>query len=463
MSAICWPMPPSRTWPNSSSFSLTVLSFWANLAPSATTTMEKFFPCVRCRLRMCSQTFSMSMGRSGMRITSAPPAIPECVAIQPACRPITSHTITRLCASAVECRRSIASVAMLTAVSKPNVRSVPERSLSMVFGTPTMFTPMAENLVATPSVSSPPMATTAPTLSALRFFSTISGPLAGFLNGLVREVPRMVPPRWRMPLVASRVSRSCSGGSSRPRQPSRIPITSSPCCSPLRTTARITALRPGQSPPPVRTAIFIGTASSKSLKDAPSIAPIPARRKNAFAASACLVRRQRWRRSGVELPPGDHHQRSQEEVFLGVGLAGAAAPGRPLEPLAREHLSVMRQAADERRVAAGQVALEQGPEQGLELLLAEASVAAVGIELPVEPRADVQELVQERRHALLGRGGAEELRAQGAAVERPPPLDGDPGPRVASEGTDGCAGAAPRFSGDEEDAGRADVGELRKG
>ena len=41
--------------------------------------------------------------------------------------------------------------------------------------------------------------------------------------------------------------------SSTPRQPSRKPTTSSPCSPiPLRTTARITALRPGQSPPPVR-------------------------------------------------------------------------------------------------------------------------------------------------------------------------------------------------------------------
>jgi hypothetical protein len=36
-------------------------------------------------------------------------------------RPITSTTITRLCDSAVVCRRSIASVAMKTAVSKPKV------------------------------------------------------------------------------------------------------------------------------------------------------------------------------------------------------------------------------------------------------------------------------------------------------------------------------------------------------
>ena len=47
---------------------------------------------------------------------------------------MTSHTSTRLCDSAVVCRRSIASVAICTAVWKPNVKSVAARSLSIVFG-----------------------------------------------------------------------------------------------------------------------------------------------------------------------------------------------------------------------------------------------------------------------------------------------------------------------------------------
>ena len=65
---------------------------------------------------------------------SAPPASPEYVAIQPAWRPITSTTITRSWLSAVVCSRSIASVAICTAVWNPNVKSVAERSLSIVFG-----------------------------------------------------------------------------------------------------------------------------------------------------------------------------------------------------------------------------------------------------------------------------------------------------------------------------------------
>ena len=51
----------------------------------------------------------------------APPAMPACSAIQPACRPMTSTISARWCDSAVVCSRSIASIAMFTAVSKPNV------------------------------------------------------------------------------------------------------------------------------------------------------------------------------------------------------------------------------------------------------------------------------------------------------------------------------------------------------
>ena len=48
-------------------------------------------------------------GHFGIRITSAPPATPLYMAIHPESRPITSTTITRLCASAVVWTRSMAS------------------------------------------------------------------------------------------------------------------------------------------------------------------------------------------------------------------------------------------------------------------------------------------------------------------------------------------------------------------
>ncbi len=100
-------------------------------------------PAARARRSSSARTTaSTEVGCSGIRIAWAPPASPDSSAIQPACRPITSTTITRSCDSAVVCRRSIASVAICTAVQKPNVKSVPERSLSIVFGTPDHLQPV---------------------------------------------------------------------------------------------------------------------------------------------------------------------------------------------------------------------------------------------------------------------------------------------------------------------------------
>ncbi len=151
----------------------------------------------------------MSNGRSGMRIASAPPASPACVAIQPAWRPMTSTTMTRLCDSAVEWSRSIASVAICTAVSKPNVTSVPSRSLSIVLGTPTTGTPSWLSRPATPSVSSPPMGMSASMPRRSRPARTAAVPSAPSAYGFVRDVPRIVPPRGRIPAVLSgvRISR----------------------------------------------------------------------------------------------------------------------------------------------------------------------------------------------------------------------------------------------------------------
>src|ERR1700748_1863682 len=126
----------------------------------------------------------------------------------------------------------------------------------MVLGTPTTFTPSAYSLVAAPRVSSPPIAISASTprparVSLIR--SAPEGPLPLLANGFVRDGPSPVPPRGRMPRTAG-PSRGRVSPSSGPRQPSRKPTNSYPySCTPLRTTARITAFRPGQSPPPVRT------------------------------------------------------------------------------------------------------------------------------------------------------------------------------------------------------------------
>ncbi len=187
------------------------------IAPSETTMIGAY--CVSNRFLTCSQTASMSNGCSGMSTVLAPPAMPACSAIQPACRPITSTTSTRWCDSAVVCRRSIASVAMLTAVSKPKVKSVPDRSLSMVFGTPTTFTPEVGELGRhAEGVLAADRDQRVHALGAR--LSLIRSTPPSILNGFVRLEPRMVPPRGRMPrhcLIPRFIVRPSSG----PFQPSR--------------------------------------------------------------------------------------------------------------------------------------------------------------------------------------------------------------------------------------------------
>ncbi|SHS76540.1 Uncharacterised protein [Mycobacteroides abscessus subsp. abscessus] len=55
------------------------------------------------------------------------------------------------------CNRSIASVAMVSAVSNPNVTSVQSISLSMVLGTPTTGTFSSASQLAAVRVPSPPI------------------------------------------------------------------------------------------------------------------------------------------------------------------------------------------------------------------------------------------------------------------------------------------------------------------
>ena len=96
------------------------------------------------------------------------------MAIQPRVRPMTSTRITRLWASAVVVRRSMASVAICTAVSKPKVKSVAAMSLSMVLGTPTTGKPSSARRRAVRSVPSPPMTTTTSRSLASRVRRTLS-------------------------------------------------------------------------------------------------------------------------------------------------------------------------------------------------------------------------------------------------------------------------------------------------
>ena len=125
------------------------------LAPSAATTTVPKRPAASREL-ITLAILSLSNGISGIKMISAPPAMPPCNAIQPACRPITSTTMTRLWLVAVVCKRSSASTTTLTAESKPNVMAVASRSLSIVFGTPMQLMPASCNCCAVVSEPSPP-------------------------------------------------------------------------------------------------------------------------------------------------------------------------------------------------------------------------------------------------------------------------------------------------------------------
>ena len=68
----------------------------------------------------------------------------------------------------------------------------------------------------------------------------------------MRDVPRIVPPLPSIHLTLS-LSSGMVSSPMRPSQPFRMPMTSSPTSFDRPTTPRITAFRPGQSPPAVNT------------------------------------------------------------------------------------------------------------------------------------------------------------------------------------------------------------------
>ncbi len=95
--------------------------------------------------------------------------------------------------------------------------------MSIVFGIPITRTPIWWRRAATLRVSSPPIAirTSIPNFS--RYIS-IRATSSSFLNGLVRDVPRMVPPLGRIPVTEQSV-RGSTLPSTMPFQPFRIPMT----------------------------------------------------------------------------------------------------------------------------------------------------------------------------------------------------------------------------------------------
>ena len=100
-------------------------------------------------------------------------------------------------------------------------------------------------------VSSPPITIKANSFNFLKLFFTFFNPSLTF-NGLVRELPNIVPPLDNIPetFFSFKISVLFS---IIPCQPCLIPIVSTPIWDPLLTIALIAAFKPGQSPPPVKT------------------------------------------------------------------------------------------------------------------------------------------------------------------------------------------------------------------
>src|SRR5674476_431380 len=153
--------------------------------------------------------------------------------------------------------RSIASVAISSAVANPKVASVRATSLSMVLGSVTTFRPARTRRSAFFWVPPPPRQTSA-SRPAFRYVSTITGvmsvtrPSTSILCGLSRLVPRIVPPTVRMPDRAP-LSRRTRRSSASPRNPSRKPTTSIPYVLMADLPKpRMAAFSPGLSPPAVR-------------------------------------------------------------------------------------------------------------------------------------------------------------------------------------------------------------------
>jgi hypothetical protein len=159
-------MPPRRTGSGleGSIFSMICLPP-LGFAPSEAQMMVKRLPRWERWMQVLVR-MSRSNGISGMRMMSEPEATPAWRASQPAFRPMTSTTMTRWCEAAVVWTRSRASVATATADWKPKVMSEPQRSLSIVLGTPMQLMPRSANGFAADIVPSPPT-----TMSASRPWS----------------------------------------------------------------------------------------------------------------------------------------------------------------------------------------------------------------------------------------------------------------------------------------------------
>ena len=156
----------------------------------------------------------------------------------------------------------MASVAVCSAVSNPKVSSVADRSLSIVFGTPTIFRPLRKSSCPIFCEPSPPMVMIASMPSFCELAMTSSGDVAHHLLPIFAEfvTERIAAIRGAQNRAAARqnsahlVERQLERFF-RPDQPVEavgnaddFPVVFQDGRS---VAARITALRPGASPPPV--------------------------------------------------------------------------------------------------------------------------------------------------------------------------------------------------------------------
>ena len=194
-----------------------------------------------------------SIGCSGIRITSAPPAMPlmhRDPAGVPAHHLDDHDAVVRLGGrvqpvdrlgrdrhGGVEAERVVGA----------------ERSLSIVFGTPTTGKPVLRDAAARRRRACPRRRSRRARRARGRGSSRAPARRRRrACTGSSAIVPRIVPPRGRMP-ETSRGPSGSSRSSTSPRQPSRTPMhLPAARRASRRTTARMTAFSPGQSPPPVR-------------------------------------------------------------------------------------------------------------------------------------------------------------------------------------------------------------------
>ena len=222
-------------------------------APSATTTIENELVCM-CRWRRCRQRLldierhlgdEQHVGAAGHGGVQRDPAR------------MAAHHLDHDDA-VVALRRACAagrsqSVATCTAVWNPTVTSVPGRSLSIVLGTPTIGTPRSASSAAAPKRALAPDHDEPVEFVGLHGRADEVGAVGAPHRVARPSCPSIVPPRCSIPAGRRGVELDRLALEDPSPAVAETDERVSPRASPVRTAARMTAFKPGQSPPPVST------------------------------------------------------------------------------------------------------------------------------------------------------------------------------------------------------------------